>query len=162
MSIDIYIHVEGEDSTELEVSIDELVDVSCEPIMLKTLVLILFYIQQMLMVLLHLSDAKHHASLLSSFSINNSLHFGVNGIISFHELVGKSDKVTIANLGRPHQTSLDSYYKKSQEYSYLFGIISYYGIPSILLKHVLYVLKLVLLMIFLYTLNNTTLRHFSK
>ena len=36
-----------------------------------------------------LSDAKCHASLLSSFSLENSLYFGVNEIISFQKLVGK-------------------------------------------------------------------------
>ena len=35
-----------------------------------------------------LSDAKCHASLLSSFIIKNSLYFGVNKIISFQSLVG--------------------------------------------------------------------------
>ena len=36
-----------------------------------------------------LSDAKCYASLLSSFSLENSLYFGVNEIISFQKLVGK-------------------------------------------------------------------------
>ena len=60
-----------------------------------------------------LSDAKRHASLLSSFLIENSLYFGVNEIISFQKLVKNSYKMTIANLGRQHQRSLDSYFKSS-------------------------------------------------
>jgi hypothetical protein len=32
---------------------------------------------------LHLSDAKRHASLLSNFLLDNSLHFDVNEILSF-------------------------------------------------------------------------------
>jgi hypothetical protein len=48
-----------------------------------------------------LSDAKRHASFLSNFLLDNSLHFGVN-VISFQKLVGNSSKMTIANLGRQH------------------------------------------------------------
>ena len=60
-----------------------------------------------------LSDAKRHASLLSSFLLENSLYFGVNEIISFQKLDGNLDKMTVANLGRQHQRSLDSYFKSS-------------------------------------------------
>ena len=60
-----------------------------------------------------LSDAKHHASLLSNFLLDNSLHFGVNKIISFQKLVGNLEKMTVANLGRQHQRSLNSYFKSS-------------------------------------------------
>ena len=58
-----------------------------------------------------LSDAKRHASLLSSFLLDNSLHYGVNEIISFQKLVGNLDKMTVANLGRQHQRSFNSYFK---------------------------------------------------
>ena len=58
-----------------------------------------------------LSDAKRHASLLSSFLLDNSLYFGVNEIITFQKLVGTLDKTAIANLRRQHQRSLDSYFK---------------------------------------------------
>ena len=37
----------------------------------------------------------------------------VNEINSFQKLVGNLDKMTIANLGRQHQRSLDSYFKTS-------------------------------------------------
>jgi hypothetical protein len=50
-----------------------------------------------------LSDARRHATLLFNFLLDNSLHFGVNEIISFQKLVGKLDKMTIANLNRQHQ-----------------------------------------------------------
>jgi hypothetical protein len=33
--------------------------------------------------IIKLSDAKHHASLLSNFLLDNSSHFGVNKILSF-------------------------------------------------------------------------------
>ena len=69
------------------------------------------------MVLLHLrlklSDAKCHASLLSSFLLEDSSYFDVNEIISFPKLVGNLDKITIANSGRQHQKSLDPYFKSS-------------------------------------------------
>ena len=61
-----------------------------------------------------LSDTKCHTSLLStSFLLQNSLYFGVNKIINFQKLVGNLDKMTIANLGRQHKRSLDSYFKSS-------------------------------------------------
>ena len=60
-----------------------------------------------------LSDAKHHASLLSSFLLKNSLYSSVNKVISFEKLVGNIDKVTVANLGRQYQKSLNSYFKSS-------------------------------------------------
>ena len=49
---------------------------------------------------IELSDAKHHASLLSNFLLDNSLYFGVNEIINVQKLVGHLDKMTITNLGR--------------------------------------------------------------
>jgi hypothetical protein len=38
-----------------------------------------------------LSDVKRHASLLSSFLLENTLYFDVNEIISFQKLVGNLD-----------------------------------------------------------------------
>ena len=81
-----------------------------------------------------LSVAKRHESLLSSFLLEDSLYFGVNEIISFQKLGGIVDKLTIANLGRQQQRSLDSYFKSSCElYLSLFEVIGYYCIPSIVL-----------------------------
>jgi len=60
-----------------------------------------------------LSDAKHRASLLYNFLLDNSLHFGVNEMISFQKLVGNLEKMTVANLGRQHHRSLNSYFKSS-------------------------------------------------
>jgi hypothetical protein len=37
-------------------------------------------------------DAKRHASLLSSFLLENSFYFGVNEIISFHKVIENLDK----------------------------------------------------------------------
>ena len=97
----------------------------------------------------------------SSLRIENSLSFGVNEIISSQKLVGNLDKMTIANLGRQHPRYLDSYFKSTWEYWYLFGVWSYYFIPSILLNIIVYILKLILLM-FSHPLNNTTTsRHLS-
>ena len=62
---------------------------------------------------IQLSDAKRHASLLSNFLLDNSLHFGVNEMISFQKLIENLDKMTIANLGRQHQRSSNSYFKSS-------------------------------------------------
>jgi hypothetical protein len=59
------------------------------------------------------SDANHHASLLSIFLLDDSLYYGVNEMISFQKLVRNLDKMAIANLGRQHHRSLDSYFKRS-------------------------------------------------
>ena len=63
--------------------------------------------------IIKLSDAKRHASLLFNFLLDNSKHFGVNEIISFQKLVGNLDKMIVANLGRQHHRSLNSYFKSS-------------------------------------------------
>jgi hypothetical protein len=116
MSIKTYIQMEGEEFIELELSTNELVDGA----------LGINYTQGFdLNVDLHsldvddvapivkLSDAKRHASLLSNFLLDNSLHLGVDEIISFQKLVGNLDKMIVANLGRQHQRSLNSYFKSS-------------------------------------------------
>ena len=56
---------------------------------------------------------KHHASLLPSFLLENSLYFDVNEIISFQKFVENLDKMIVANLGRQHQISLDFYFENS-------------------------------------------------
>ena len=52
------------------------------------------------MVRVRVLMAKRHASLLSSFLLENSLYFGLNEIISFQKLVGDVNKMAVANLGR--------------------------------------------------------------
>ena len=54
--------------------------------------------------------------MLYSFLVENSLYFGVNKIISFPKLIWIFAKTTIANLGKQHQRSLDSYIKSSWEF----------------------------------------------
>ena len=57
-------------------------------------------------------NAMHHCCLV--FLLGNSSYFGVNEIISFQRLLpGNLDKMIVANLGREHQRSLDSYFKTS-------------------------------------------------
>jgi hypothetical protein len=53
-------------------------------------------------------NVTHHCLLLE-----NSLYFGANELISSYKLVGNLDKMTVANLGRQHWRSLDSYFKSS-------------------------------------------------
>jgi hypothetical protein len=116
-SIETYIKMEREESTELELNIDELVDVALGINYAQGFDLNVdmhsINVDDIALPTRKLSDAKRHASLLSNFLLNNSLHFGVNEIISFQKLVGNSDKTTIANLGRQHQRSLNSCFKSS-------------------------------------------------
>jgi hypothetical protein len=48
---------------------------------------------------------------LSNFLLENSLYFGVNEMISFQKLLGKLDKMIVANLSRQHHRSLNFYSK---------------------------------------------------
>ena len=109
--------MEGEEITELELSTNELVVVALGINYAQgfdfNVDLHLVDVDDVAPPIVKLSDAKHHASLLSTFLLDNSLHFGVNEIISFQKLVGNLDKMTVANLGRQHHRSLDSYFKSS-------------------------------------------------
>jgi hypothetical protein len=104
MSFETCIQMEGEDIIELELSIDELVDVALGINHAQgfdlTVDLHSVDVNDVAPPTLKLSDAIRCASLLSNFLLNNSLHFGVNKILSYQELVGNLDKITITNLGR--------------------------------------------------------------
>ena len=117
MSIETYIHMKGEEIIELELSTHELVDAALGINHAQGFDLNVDLhsvdVDDVAPPTVKLSDAKHHASLLSNFLLDNSLHFGVNEIISFQKLVGNLEKMTIANLGRQHQRSLNSYFKSS-------------------------------------------------
>jgi hypothetical protein len=134
--------MEGEEITELELSIDELVDASLGINYAQGFDLNvefhLINVDDVALPTIKLSNAKHHTSLLYNFLLNNSLHFGVNDILSSQKLVGNLDKTIVANLGRQHQKSLNSYFKSSREYLYLFKVISYYFIKPILFKLVVF------------------------
>jgi hypothetical protein len=96
--------MEGEDITELELSIDELVDAALGINHAQGFNLNVDLhsvdVDDVAPPIIKLSDTKRHASLLSNFLLNNSLHFGVNEILSSQKLLGNLDKMTIANLGR--------------------------------------------------------------
>jgi hypothetical protein len=106
VSIETYIHMEGEEITELELNTDELVDVALGINYAQgfdlNVDMHLVDVDDIAPPTINLSDAKRHASLLSNFLLDNSSHFGVNEIISFRKLVGNLDKMTVANLGRQH------------------------------------------------------------
>jgi hypothetical protein len=106
MSFETYIHMEGEEITELELSIDELVDAALGinhaqgfdlNVDLHSL-----DVDDVAPPTVKLSDAKRHASLLFNFLLDNSLHFNGNEILSSQKLVRNLDKMTVANLGRQH------------------------------------------------------------
>ena len=96
MSIETYIQVEGEEITVLELSIDELLDAALGTDHAQGFDLNVdlhsIDVDDVAPPTIQLSDAKRHASLLSNFLLDNSLHFGVNEIISFQKLVGNLDK----------------------------------------------------------------------
>ena len=94
-----------------------------------------------------LSDAKRHASLLSSFLSRNSLCVDVYEIIGFQNLGGNLDKMTIANLGRQHKIS---YFKSFENICICLEL-------EVIRLYNLYCLKLVVYILMCsYSLNNTT------
>jgi hypothetical protein len=117
MSIETYIRMKKEEIVELELSIHELVDVALGINYVEGFDLNVDIhsvdVDDVAPPTVELSAAKSHASLLSSFLLDNYLHFGVNEIINFQKLVWNLDKMTIANLGRQHHRSLNSYFKSS-------------------------------------------------
>ena len=134
--------MEGEEITQLQLSIDELVDAASGTNYAQGLDLNVVHsvdVDDGAPPTIKLSDAKRRASLLSNFLLDNSLHFGVSEIINFQKLEGNLDKMIVINLGRQHQRSLNSYFKSSWEYFYLFGVSSYYFIQFILLKLIVYI-----------------------
>ena len=60
-------------------------------------------------------------------------------MISSQKLVGNLDKMTVANLGRQRQRSLDYCFERSCKYLYLLEVISYFLVPSIVLKLDVYI-----------------------
>jgi hypothetical protein len=87
MSIETYIQMEGEEITELELKTNELVDDALGINYAQGFDLNVdmhsIDVDDVAPPTIKLSDAKRHASLLFNFLLNNSLHFGVNEIISF-------------------------------------------------------------------------------
>ena len=103
MSIETYIQMEGEETIEIELSTNEWVDVAlginyaqCFDLNVD---LHSINVDDVAPPTVKLSDAKRHASLLSNFSLNNSLHFSVNEMISFQKLVGNLDKLAVSKVG---------------------------------------------------------------
>ena len=99
MSIETYIQMEGEETTELELSTDELVDATLGINHAQGFDLHVDLhsvdVDDVAPPIIKLSDAKCHASLLSNFLLNNSLHFGVNEILSFQKTDSKWDDVNL-------------------------------------------------------------------
>ena len=96
-----------------------------------------------------LSDLKSHAPLLSSFSLENSLYFGVNEMISFQKVVGNSDKMTVANLGRQPTKIVGLLFQEFFRIIYTcLELKFYYFTPPTLHKLVVYIVKLIFTHVF--------------
>jgi hypothetical protein len=107
--------MEGEEITELKLSIDELVDATLGINHAQGFDLHVDLhsvdVDDVAPPIIKLSNAKCHASLLSNFLLDNSLHLGVNEIIIFQKLIENLDKMTVANLSRQNHRSLNTYFK---------------------------------------------------
>jgi hypothetical protein len=115
MSVKTYIQMVEEEIIELELSIDELVDAALGINHAQGFNLNVdlpsIDVDDYAPPTVKLSDAKRHASLLSNFLLDNSLHFGVNEMISFQKLVANLEKMTVANLSRQHQRTFNPDFK---------------------------------------------------
>jgi hypothetical protein len=60
-----------------------------------------------------LTNARHYASMLSHFLLNNSVNFSAQDVINFFKVLGKLDKMGVANLNKQQQRTLDSYFISS-------------------------------------------------
>jgi hypothetical protein len=91
--------MEGEEITNLELSINELVDVALGNNYAQGFDLNVdlhsINADDVAPPTVQLRHAKRHAPLLSDFLLHNSEHFGVNDIISFQKLVGNIDKMNL-------------------------------------------------------------------
>jgi hypothetical protein len=109
--------MQGEQINELELSTNDLVDVALGINYAQSFDLNVdlhsINVDDVAPLIVKLNDAKCEASFLFNFLLDNSLHFGVNEIISFEKLVGNLDKTTMTNLGRQHHRYLNSYFKSS-------------------------------------------------
>ena len=87
MSIETYIQMKGEDTIELELSTHELVDVALETNYAQDFDLNIdldsLDMDDVAPPTKRLSDTKHHASLLSSFLLENSYNLVLKKIIVF-------------------------------------------------------------------------------
>ena len=102
--------------------------------------------------------AKHPASLLHSFLLENSLYFGVNEIISFQKLVGSFDKMAVAKLGLATPEIFGLLFQEFLRmvvfvwsYKLLFHTIHIAQTPCI------YIYIQLILLMFMYILDNTTI-----
>jgi hypothetical protein len=81
MSFETYIQMEGEEIIELELNIDESVDAALGINHAQgfdlNVDLHLVDVDDVAPPTVKLSDVKRHASLLSNFLLDNSLHFGI-------------------------------------------------------------------------------------
>ena len=62
-------------------------------------------------LIVKLTNARHHASTLFHLLLNNLVNF--QDVTDFQKVLGKLDKVGVANLNKQQQRTLDSYFKSS-------------------------------------------------
>ena len=63
--------------------------------------------------IVRLSAAQHHAQMLSHFIMDNSQDFNVHDIMEFEKILGRLRKMTIANRGRHHKRTLETYFVRN-------------------------------------------------
>jgi hypothetical protein len=107
MPMEEYIQMNGEDLIEEELSNIELVDMALEvveasPSNLDLNVDPIPNVDDQPPTIVKLTDAQHHASMLSHFLLNNSINFSiiVQDVTNFQKVLGKLDKMGVANFNR--------------------------------------------------------------
>jgi hypothetical protein len=108
MPVEEYIQMDGKDLIEEELINTELVDVALEvveasPSNLDLNVDPIPNIDDQPPPIVKLTNVQHHASMLSHFLLNNSINFSVQDVTNFQKVLGKLDKMGVANLNKQQQ-----------------------------------------------------------
>jgi hypothetical protein len=116
MPMEEYIQKDGEDLIEKELIKIELVDMALEvveasPSNLDLNVNPISNIDDQPPPIVKLTDARHHASMLFHFLLNNSVNFSIQDVTNFQKVLRKLDKMDATNLNKQQQRTLDSYFK---------------------------------------------------
>jgi hypothetical protein len=113
-----YIQMDGEDFIEEELTNTELVDMALEVVeaLLSNLDLNvdpISNVDDQPPPIVKLINSRHHASMLSHFLLNNLVNFSIQDEPNFQKVLGKLDKMGVANLNKQQQRTSNSYFRSS-------------------------------------------------
>jgi hypothetical protein len=108
MRVEEYIQIDGEDLIEEELTNINLVDMALEVVEASSSNLDLNVDP-----IPNVDDQLLSFLMLSHFLLNNSINFSIQDVTNFQKVLGKLNKMGVANLNKQQQRTLDSYFKSS-------------------------------------------------